>query len=153
MATTTKSTGPASFRPLASKHKSWMMREWDVFRIRLQNTLVRRDQNHHPFFNSFLFLTTLLFLGACSALFLHKLASDSALTSSTHVTLEDVKQASTKHEFLKGILDDVTETSAPKLPTKKKPKLDATVKEAIVVSNVMMSRLQPEITVDEDDYD
>jgi hypothetical protein len=67
--------------------------------------------------------------------------------------LEDVKQASTKNKFLKNVLDDVTETSAPKLPTKKKPKLDSTVKEAIAVSDVALSRRQPEITVDQDDYD
>ena len=95
-----------------------------------------------------------LFAGACSALFFQELASEAAASSSsTHVTLEDVKQACTKYEFLKNVLDHVTEASAPKLPVKKKPKLDATVNEAIAVSEATPARRQAEITVDQDDYD
>jgi hypothetical protein len=67
--------------------------------------------------------------------------------------LEDVRQASTKYAFLKNALDNVTEASAPKLPVKKKPKLDATINEAIAVSETTSSHLQLEITVDQDDYD
>jgi hypothetical protein len=106
------------------------------------------------------FLTVSCIVGACSALFVQKLASEAknSLDGSV-VMVEDVRRAAKKHDFLEGALDDVTEQSAPKRPRKKKPKLDTavkdtTVQEAIVVSAATaVATYRPEITVDEEDYD
>jgi len=75
------------------------------------------------------------------------------------VTLENVREAATNYDCLEGeIFDSVTEQSAPKRPRKKKPKLDATVKDkvvqdAIITSDATAASFQPEITVDEEEYD
>lgn len=99
--------------------------------------------------------------GAFSALFIQKLASDAKELSKDDsiVTLENVRQAAQEHDFLKGVMDNVTEQSAPKRPRKKKPKLDSSVKDVAVKKAMVDSAataaasFQPEVTLDEDDYD
>lgn len=93
-------------------------------------------------------------------MFLHSLAAEAKNSSDDSiVTLEHVRQSSTKHGILEGVLDHTTEQSAPKLPRKKKRKLandlkDTAVQNAVVASDATaVASFQQEITVDEDDYD
>jgi len=75
------------------------------------------------------------------------------------VTLENVREASTRHDFLDRALEGVRGQSAPKRPRKKKPKLDNDVKDTAVQDAIVASAptsvasFQPEITVDDEEYD
>jgi len=100
------------------------------------------------------------YVGACSALFLQSLVSEAkALSNDSSITLENVREASAKHNFLDGALNSVTEQSAPRRPRKKKAKLDHNVKdfavqEAMAVSGATgVAPLRPEVTVDDEEYD
>lgn len=143
-----------------------MMNESDVYQQRQRNTSVsHRGLPHVVSFGAALSLysslTYLYSSGACSALFLQKIALEAKESSDgSVVTLENVRQASTKHDFLEGVvLDGVREQSAPKRPRKKKPRLDSDVKDTAVQQAMVASAataaasFQTEIKVDEEEYD